>query len=307
MPGVIDQIGGNCRIFSMIYYIANYMNAVKTLGFYDPVQNGLLININTYQTTSPAPFHLFFQDNSALINPMYNYYMSSFVDSSACKSTTTTTAAATNPYCGYLFDDYYNSVFGYGCLSMDDFPYYSETELKRIAADPNIDPCSFANPRNQIQPFIVGKYNILYISPAPATPTSTDCQVQLAHSQQLFTRSVRADADLGEFTQNNYLALIKQYLNSGIPLQWGSLTSDISPDSNQIIYTFSNSRDGQDLAEINDMTIVGYFDDMQTNDFSSGTFKFLNSWGTNFGINGYGFISYNNFFHNTTQYLFAFT
>jgi hypothetical protein len=108
-------------------------------------------------------------------------------------------------------------------------------------------------------------------------PNASQLQIGLQHRIAHY-HTIRADA--------NAMSTVKKYLAAGVPVFWA-----VDIDSNlKLLYTslhgaaaiWSSQGTGP---ERHAMLLVGYDDTKQL-------FKFRNSWGTQFGDNGYGYVTY---------------
>ena len=312
----------------MIYFIANYIHAVRELGFYDASTS--TITINALQPRQDAgtkqSFANFFENTDNLINPLFNAYMASAAAAAAAPTPTTTTCktylaenGSSDDYsdpCVYLFDTFYNTIYSYGCVSLNDFPYTHVVDIPPVSA--TFVPCEISNKNTRIDPFLVGAYTVLYVD------DEYPCRIQITSSTPPHYANRRFESVIGQggavsgsFTQERYLPVIKRYLNSGIPLDWAVANTGLGKDSSvkfstnedhktDPIYTFSSSSSSSSSSTgaRHYFTVVGYVD-ADISDASKGCLRVVN---TESSPTQFVYLSYTTFFKTAhTFHLIAFT
>lgn len=114
--------------------------------------------------------------------------------------------------------------------------------------------------------------------------STTDCATQPNDKQQAAAALYKGNAWTYKFGVNNF----KKKIAEGNPVVISIYTH---PDfksisqSNPVFDVIQSSTSGLGRHSI---ALIGYDDSMGTN----GAFKFINSWGANWGLNGYGWMSY---------------
>ena len=258
-------------------------------------------NSNQLQTYYAKP--------SNILNPLYNFIATN-------NSCGTKNLIAGTGICSVILE-YYQILNSVGSCSSAVFTlaYNKTTNNVLIDASSNIAGCSLANvnaiaQKDKIQPFVKQKYTIIYLYKTSTQTSSITCN----SNPPLPTNTTLSPMYYSNvMDSNSILPIIKQYLNRGVPIRYAIMYSSsiTTPKSFKGYFsssitnsqTFPNVSDNAIITEasymegMNDghiVTIVGY-SDFAVGDGSTGVFKFANSWGKNYGVNGYGYISYNAF------------
>ena len=343
MPPLVAQTGGGtCRIFAVIYYIGNYMHAARSLGFYDSQRNALRITALNYASLPHKRFAAFYARPRNLVNPMFNFFMAAPANrhkTQPCKAYFALPDADADRTCEFLFDAYYNALFGYGCLSMHDFPYFSESDLAAAAAaskpkakpkaKPKVkaktktkvqiprylmhNPCAFAHRmrHSRIDPFIVGTFRTLYLRPTHDHPDGRSCRLRTSVNPQTFTHTLGGEQQQQQqpFARESYLDALQSFLDSGIPLQWGvrrrsglGLSFSLGGDGDgdgDGDGSGGGGGDGGGANDVLDLVVVGYRDADPDDDPDAGHVVAV-------AADRFEKVSYAAFFADATLYLFAF-
>jgi len=313
-PPIVNQ--GNlldCQTYSMVYYIGTYYYALTNLGLMDATGKISINNTNymTQYNNNASQIQSYYADPSHILNPLYNYIALN-------NSCGTKNLIAGTGICSVILE-YYQILNSIGSCSSAVFtlPYNKTPNNALIDASSNIAGCSLANvkaiaKKDKIQPFIKQNYTIIYLY--KNSPSVQMSSITCNSNPPLPTNTTLSPMYYGNvMDSNSILPVIKQYLNRGVPIRYAIMYSSsiTTPKSFKGYFsssitnsqTFPNVSDNAIITEAsytegaNDghiVTIVGY-SDFAVGDGSTGVFKFANSWGTNYGANGYGYISYNAF------------
>ena len=313
-PPIVNQ--GNlldCQTYSMVYYIGTYFYTLTNLGLMDDTGKISINNVNymTLYNNNSTQLQSYYANPSHILNPLYNFIALN-------NSCGTKNLIAGTGICSVILE-YYQILNSIGSCSSTVFtlPYNKTSNSVLTDASSNIAGCSLANvkaiaQKAKIQPFVKQRYTIIYLyknSPSVQMASITCNSNPPLPTNTTLTPMYYSNA----MDSNSILPVIKQYLNRGVPLRYAIVYSSsiTTPKSFKGYFsssitnsqTFPNVSDNAIITEasytegVNDghiVTIVGY-SDFTVSDGSTGVFKFANSWGTNYGVNGYGYISYNAF------------
>jgi len=165
--------------------------------------------------------------------------------------------------------------------------------------------------KNKIQPFIKKTYTIIYFY--KSSSSSINCTSVASLPARTILNPLYYDSIINSA---NILPLMKQFLNRGVPIRCGiNYSSNINkpksfskyfgraitnkkifPSVSDDAIITDPSYDPKDKTPISHVITICGYSDFLVGDGSTGVFKIINSWGKKVGVNGYGFISYNNFF-----------
>jgi hypothetical protein len=304
-PPIVNQGKlGDCQTYSMVYYIANYYNAIKNLGLMDSIGTISINNTNYKTLYNATALSNFYSNPNNILNPLYNYVSTN----RSCLAK----GVLKQNICTVILE-YYQLLNSIGTYSYKSFnlEYNNNTITKNNITGCNLSALKKMSLRNKIQPFIKKTYTIIYFY--KSSSSSINCTSVASLPARTILNPLYYDSIINS---ENILPLMKQFLNRGVPIRCAiTYTSNINKPKSFSKYfgrTITNKKifpSVSDDAVITDLsydptdrnpishviTICGY-SDFLVGDGSSGVFKIINSWGKNVGINGYGFISYNMFF-----------
>jgi hypothetical protein len=288
----------------MVYYIANYYNAIKYLGLMDSIGT-ISINNKNYNTLYKAnAVNSFYNKPNNILNPLYNYVATN--RSCSAKST------LEKNVCTVILE-YYQLLNSIGTYS---YKAFNLTYNNNIITKNNIQGCKLSalnnlSLKNKIQPFIKKTYTIIYFY--KSSSSSINCTSVASLPARTILNPLYYDSIINSA---NILPLMKQFLNRGVPIRCGITYSSninkpksfskyfgraitnkkIFPSVSDDAIITDPSYDPKDKTPISHVITICGYSDFLVGDGSTGVFKIINSWGKKVGVNGYGFISYNNFF-----------
>ena len=304
LPPTIDQGKiSNHQSLSLIYYVGSYYHALKNFGIMD--QNGN-INIQKMQETTNSfssnstIIDKYWEDNTHILNPLFNF----FNTNGSCY--TSGDASNMDGICITIDSEFYDIVNTTGTYSIDAFPIdpnnpaiyptqYTDSEgnilYKVSRCSPELMAGTIKKPN--IQPFLKKKSTLIYLDYEQQSDYCDSLDYPIQNMSALYNNLDNSQ---------DILNTMKTYLNKGIPLIYGvviSKTVDNLNNPNTFFgqSRFSGKRINQEITSDSPVghmvTICGYSDNL---DSSTSTFTLMNSWGPTWGMNGFGYISYNLFF-----------
>jgi hypothetical protein len=295
-----------CQSYSMIYYIGTYYHMLQSVGLMDDAGNISFDNLNITQKYNEKANAItsFYSNPDNILNPLYNYIRS---NGSCADSVDVRVNKVAGNVCGIINLQFYDihKSDGYGTYSELDYT------LTPTRAGDNISGCDLAafsslKPTDKINPFKLKSATVIYSGDSESNvficvigPTINILNYGI---EQINTN------------RNNILNKMIEFLNKGVPIRIDINLTPTIVGPNTFYGVFSGQKTTAESAIISQnsfsgtftpttvghaLTIVGYAN--SETDSNVGRFGVVNSWGTQSGLSGYGYITYDYFFKTSND------